>query len=133
MNERQQNYFAYISISEMTHDWTDAGHYLDVPYHTLLNTIFGQNLVDNTVIIFFSDHGFRYGELRKTHVGELESRLPFIFIHIPESVRARHSHDWLKHLEVNQHRLTTPFDVHATLTHLVNGMYESAGTLYCVS
>ena len=117
MNKRQQKYFAYISISEMTHDWIEAGHYMDVPYHQLFTKIFAENLLKDTLLIFFSDHGFRYGALRQTHTGEVENRLPFIFIHLPENFDTKYAET----LRQNQYRLTTPFDIHATLTHLVQG------------
>ncbi|CAG2110461.1 unnamed protein product, partial [Medioppia subpectinata] len=44
-----------------------------------------------------------------------------MFIHLPQTLVNRHSHDWVPTLATNQHRLTTPYDIHATLTHLVNG------------
>ncbi len=47
----------------MTHDWTEAGHYMDVPYYQLFSTLFDEKLVENTAIFVFSDHGFRYGKL----------------------------------------------------------------------
>ncbi|XP_054164693.1 uncharacterized protein LOC128962340 [Oppia nitens] len=122
MNQRKQQYFAYISVSEMTHDWINAGHFLDVPYHQLLSRLFSEGLAKNTAIFLFSDHGFRYGKLRRTHTGEIENRLPFMFIHLPKTFADKHRDDgWLANLSVNQHRLTTAFDVHATLHHIVHG------------
>ena len=117
MDKRKQKYFAYISISEMTHDWIEAGHYMDVPYHQLLTKLFDENLLKNTLLIFFSDHGFRYGPLRQTHTGEVETRLPFNFIHLPENFNTKYA----ENLRQNQYRLTTPFDIHATLTHVIQG------------
>ncbi|XP_054164704.1 uncharacterized protein LOC128962351 [Oppia nitens] len=122
MNQRKQQYFAYISVSEMTHDWINAGHFLDVPYHQLLSRLFTEGLAKNTAIFLFSDHGVRYGELRRTHTGESENRLPFMFIHLPKQFTNKHRDDgWLANLTVNQHRLTTAFDIHATLYHIVHG------------
>ena len=117
MNKRKQKYFAYISISEMTHDWIEAGHYMDVPFHQLLTKLFDGNLLKDTVVLLFSDHGFRYGALRETHTGEMESRLPFMFIHLPQNTDRR----YVENLRQNQYRLTTAFDIHATLTHLIEG------------
>ena len=101
----------------MSHDWIEAGHYLDVPYTQLLTRLFDEKLLDNTLLIFFSDHGFRYGALRRTHTGEVENRLPFIFIHLPKDFEKT----FADNLRQNQYRLTTPFDIHATLTHLIQG------------
>jgi hypothetical protein len=35
------------------------------------------------VIIFFSDHGIRFGKVRETFIGKLEERLPFMFLIFP--------------------------------------------------
>ena len=105
----------------MTHDWVEAGHYMDVPYHQLLSNLFNDDLLKNTLVIFFSDHGFRYGALRQTHTGEVENRLPFIYIHLPEKFNTEYE----ENLRQNQYRLTTPFDIHASLVHLVQGNFEN--------
>ena len=104
----------------MTHDSVEAAHYMDVPYHRLLSKFFEEDLMNDTLLIFFSDHGFRYGPLRQTHTGEVENRLPFIFIHLPEKFDSKYA----ENLRKNQYRLTTPFDIHASLTHLILGISE---------
>ena len=119
MNHRKQKYFAYISISEMTHDWLLGGQYMDVPYHSLFYNLFNENLLENTIVFFFSDHGLRYGNIRKTHSGEMENRLPFMFIHLPKNIDEKYA----KNLYTNQYRLTTPFDIHATLSHIIDGNF----------
>ena len=127
MNKRNQKYFAYISISEMTHDWIEAGHFMDSDYQQLLMKLFEEDLLDNTLVLFFSDHGFRYGSLRQTHTGEMENRLPFMFIHLPQNFNKEYE----ENLRQNQNRLTTSFDIHATLTHLVQGsvsLNQQSGT-----
>ena len=126
MNERKQKYFAYISISEMPHNWLNGGHYMDVPYYRLFSRLFEDNLVDNTVILFFSDHGLRMGSIRETHSGEMENRLPFMFMHFPNTI----DQAWLDNVDKNQYRLTTHFDSHATLIHLVDGKTSCLNLTY---
>ena len=101
----------------MTHDWIEGGHYMDVPFDDLLTKMLDEQLMDNTIVMLFSDHGFRYGKLRETHTGEMESRLPFMYIRLPENIDQR----YVRNLRQNQKRLTTAFDIHATLTHLIDG------------
>ena len=48
---------------------------------------------------------------------EMENRLPFMFIHLPQNFNKEYE----ENLRQNQNRLTTSFDIHATLTHLVQG------------
>ena len=119
MEKRKQKYFAYISISEMSHNYLFAGAFLDGPYHEFLRQLFIENLAKDTLIIFFSDHGYQYGPLRRSHTGEVENRLPFIYIHLPE----KFSPEYVENLRQNQYRLTTPFDIHASLIHLVQGKF----------
>jgi hypothetical protein len=40
--------------------------------------------LNKTVLIFLSDHGIRFGAIRKTSVGKLEERLPFMFLIFPD-------------------------------------------------
>ena len=119
MRKRNQKYFAYISICELTHDWHNGAHYMDVPYHNFFQNMFNKNLHQDTIILFFSDHGLRFGAFRETHSGEMENRLPFMFIHLPKTLNI--PKESLVNLKHNQHRLTTHFDTHATLVHLIEG------------
>ncbi len=118
MNERNEKYFAYISISELSHDNFNYAGYVDRPTHKLMTKLFEEDMIKDTVIFFFSDHGIRLGPVRGTHSGEIEARLPFMFIHLPTG----YMNVYRDILHENQYRLTTAFDIHSTLTHIVNGM-----------
>ena len=100
----------------MTHDFYLGGHYMDEPYYQFLSRLLAEGMFENTLILFFSDHGIRYGPLRETHSGELETRLPFIFIRLPENT----DQSYVENLMQNQYRLTTHFDIHATMVHFLN-------------
>ena len=104
----------------MTHDWLNGAHYMDVPYHNLFTKLFEENLVENTLILFFSDHGLRLGPIRMTRMGEVENRLPFMFIHLPKKYSDL---DQTEILRQNQYKLTTAFDIHATLVSLLKGNF----------
>ena len=79
-----------------------------------LSEAFKEGLLDDTVLMFFSDHGFRFGLIRETMSGKYEDRHPFMHIHMPDKWKN-------ENLTVNEHRLTTPFDIHATLKHIHRG------------
>jgi phosphoglycerol transferase MdoB-like AlkP superfamily enzyme len=117
MKERKEKYFAYISIADLTHDDFNTAGYLDEPTHKLMTKLFEENLVEDTVIFFFSDHGIRLGAITSTHSGSIEARLPFMFIHLPKG----YMNEYRDILSVNQYRLTTPFDIHSTLLHILDG------------
>ena len=69
---------------------------------------------NTTFVIFLSDHGMRFGDIRKTSIGWYEERLPFIYVWVPEWFRTKHP-DVYNALKTNRKRLTSPFDLHLTL------------------
>jgi hypothetical protein len=55
-------------------------------------------------------------------VGRLETRLPFLAILIPESIRAR-CPNAVRMLTANTQRLVTAYDLHATQMAIANGTF----------
>jgi hypothetical protein len=54
MRERREKYFAYISTSLIAHDNFNYAAYMDKPTHRLMSKLFEEDLIDDTVIFFFS-------------------------------------------------------------------------------
>jgi hypothetical protein len=75
--------------------------------------------LNDTILITFSDHGMRFGEARATMQSRLEERLPFLSITLPEIVRQRFP-QLSDNLKANRNKLLSPFDIHATLRHVLN-------------
>lgn len=71
-------------------------------------------IVDETNMIYF----FRFSEVRSTLQGKQEERLPFFSFTFPESFKKRFPQEY-KNFVQNSDRLTTPFDIHATLKHIL--------------
>lgn len=116
---RKTPHFAFTFLSKLTHySITGAGLYDHVVY-TFLKDLINNNLLTNTVLILFSDHGMRYGEIRNTFIGKLEERLPVAFIMVPIVFKNMYP-SFMKNLRTNAHRLTTPFDLYATMVHIAN-------------
>ena len=78
-----------------------------------------KNYLNNTLLIVLADHGLRYGFVRSSILGRMEERLPFLSMTFPPWFKTTYP-DLMKNLEQNRHVLTTPFDVHATLLHLLS-------------
>ena len=112
---RKQKYFALHFMARLTHDKFNNAGLVDPLVKDLLEKLFDDNLMSDTILAFFSDHGLRFGPIRETLSGKYEERLPFMHIYVPEKWRN-------KNLTINQNRLTSPFDIHATLKHIVRGM-----------
>ncbi|XP_016949696.2 uncharacterized protein LOC108024305 [Drosophila biarmipes] len=73
---------------------------------------------DHSIVIFLSDHGSRYGRIMSLPSGFLEERLPAMFIYLPPWFRAQYP-DYVKALQLNKNRLTSNYDLHNTLKHII--------------
>lgn len=70
---------------------------------------------DNTAILLVSDHGIHYGKYYDgARSGPREHSLPLFYALVPRKALAAHP-DVDRALGINQKRLCSPFDVHATL------------------
>ncbi|XP_064460003.1 uncharacterized protein LOC135370230 [Ornithodoros turicata] len=114
-----RSYFTYTWISEVSHDYLNSAGYADAPFLKTFQTLASTGAMDRSVVIFMSDHGQRYGSIRNTLIGKYEDRLPFCILLFPPSFRAKFP-EAVRNLEINQRRLTTPYDIHATLMELAN-------------
>ncbi|XP_055538592.1 uncharacterized protein LOC129726053 isoform X1 [Wyeomyia smithii] len=77
-----------------------------------------RGILNNSMVVFFSDHGLRFGAVRSLLTGWLEERLPFIFIWLPEWFKEQHP-EIVQALKINRNRLTNPYDLHVTLKHVL--------------
>ncbi|CAN7988482.1 unnamed protein product [Ixodes hexagonus] len=112
-------FFSYTWISEAAHDSFNTVGYVDVPFLKHFQALNDSGVLNNTVVVFLSDHGFRFGDIRSTFIGRYEDRQPFAFLLFPRWFLDSHP-GVAKNLRLNQRRLTTHFDVHATLLELLD-------------
>jgi len=97
----------------------DAAH-MDAILEPFLRSLQRSGSLRNTAVVLYSDHGERYGDTRGyTRMCWYEENLPMMLIALPESFRRRHG-KMMDTLRSNQHKLTTPFDVHETLRRLLD-------------
>lgn len=66
----------------------------------------------------------RFAEIRNTEQGKLEERLPWFSLTLPPWMSQTHPRA-VANLRLNSHRLTTPFDIHATLSSILH--FDSDG------
>ncbi|XP_063413992.1 uncharacterized protein LOC134696239 [Mytilus trossulus] len=112
-------YFAFTFISRLTHDRMERPAMADRLYKDFFKKLNKNNTLDNTVLFFFSDHGIRFGKVRETFIGKLEERLPFGFFIFPKWFYEKYP-KLKRNLEINSRRLTTPFDIYATLMDILH-------------
>ena len=107
-------YFAVTFISRLTHDYLNKAGLGDILYLSFFQWLHKTHYLNNTAVIFFSDHGIRFGPIRNTYIGKLEERLPFAYLILPHWFQEKYPDIWYN-LQLNQNRLTTPFDIFETL------------------
>lgn len=118
--------FTYAFMSYLTHAHPNHLSYADNDILRLLHTFVERNYHNNTMIILFGDHGSRNDDVRNTMQGKLEERLPWLSISVPDWLIRKFPHIGLA-LEHNQHIITSPFDMHATLRHILTYPKEPHG------
>ncbi|XP_013201169.2 uncharacterized protein LOC106143586 [Amyelois transitella] len=110
--------FGFFWEVTFSHDFLNYPMLMDKNYEALLHHLDKTKYLDETVLILLSDHGMRWGEIRNTKQGRLEERLPFVHILVPPSFQQNYSLAY-NNLKTNSRRLSTPFDIHATLSDLL--------------
>ena len=121
---RKELYFTFLFSGRLSHDYLNNAGLLDDVFHGLLETIHKAGYLNDTILIFFSDHGLRFGEIVQTNQGYLEERLPFMFIVPPPGFKHKYPLAY-KNLYNNRDKLTTPFDIHATLEMILENKYHN--------
>ncbi|XP_030377783.1 uncharacterized protein LOC115626546 [Scaptodrosophila lebanonensis] len=110
--------FGLFWTSSVTHDIFEAAQTLEPTLLDYMERFEKIGLFEESIVIFFSDHGMRYGPLRALPQGFLEERLPILFIWLPAWFRQQHP-EIVKALRANRNRLSSPFDLHMTLQHIL--------------
>ena len=108
---------AIMHYIENSHDGNERASHLDLDLHEFLKTNFQSGTFDNTAIFLFSDHGSRFSEERLSPQGDLEERMPFFSVYLPESFKRTHPTKY-QNLVKNGKQITSAFDIHATIRDL---------------
>ena len=125
----KQPNFSFTFSSGVTHDEINHAAYFDTPAFEFISRLRASGAFErNTILIVFSDHGIRFGPILNTPIGRLELNLPMMFIVMPVWFRKRYPLQW-RRLKTNAGRLTTPYDIHATLLHALTGFDEASAPL----
>lgn len=114
----QRPYFNLFWLNSINHGDTNSSSSLDELVRNFLRNI--EPYLNSTMVVFFSDHGQRSGDIRRKFVGWLEEQMPFLYFHLPPSLKSSNS-NWYKNLQGNRNKLISPFDLHATLQKLAFG------------
>ena len=111
--------FAFSSHADISHGNPNTIGFVDDDFKVFLQTFEKESFRNSTLLIVFADHGARFSGLRKTIQGKLEERLPFLSITLPKWFPSKYP-DLYANLVYNSRVLTSPFDVYATLRHILS-------------
>ncbi|XP_073842350.1 uncharacterized protein isoform X2 [Musca autumnalis] len=115
---RNDTFFGLFWANTFSHNDISDCTSMDEHIREYLKKFKQMGTMDNTIVIFFSDHGMRFGPIRKTYSGHLEERLPFVFLWLPPRLRHKYP-SFVNALNANKNRLTNPYDTHMTLKHIL--------------
>ena len=91
---------------------------MDNRFRRLLRGLELKGYLDNTMLVFFSDHGPRTTSYTYTsEFGRLERSMPLLSVRLPRSLWKTRLH---RNLVANRHKLVTHFDVYKTLRHFAH-------------
>jgi len=119
-------YFLWSYTTLLAHEEGNLMGKGDAYYYELFQEMHKSGSLNNTVLVFFSDHGYRYGGLRATKIGQNEENHPMMTWVFPEWFEQKYKSQ-MDTFKLNvENRLTTPFDVHRTVLEFANGAVDSA-------
>lgn len=113
-----QRHFGLFFNTAYTHDDISGPSMLDEPLLKYLKAMDRLGLRNDSLVVLFGDHGLRFGPERMSVEGGREDAMPVLLVSLPERLTAQHP-AIVKALEVNRHRLTSHYDLHLTLKHIV--------------
>lgn len=106
-------------LSSASHNYANDVSRVSSFYQDFIEKSLNSGVFENTLFIFFSDHGIRFGPLRATDQGWLEDRMPFMFLLFPKWFQEQNQL-LMDNLKENDNRLSTFFDVYETLKDILN-------------
>ncbi|XP_050397259.2 uncharacterized protein LOC126815590 [Patella vulgata] len=115
MNTTNRPAFAFSFPVRLTHeDSLKYAYTADDYYFEILEKALNSGVFKNTVLVFFGDHGFRFGNFLKTFIGKLEERMPMMYVAVPKWFHKKYP-QIVNSLSHNTRRLTSNFDIYETL------------------
>ncbi|XP_051863579.1 uncharacterized protein LOC127566078 [Drosophila albomicans] len=115
---RNESSFGMFWTNSFSHNDFAMPSSMDTRMLEYMRSLNQSGVFDSSIIVFFSDHGMRFGRLRALKSGYLEERMPLMYIWLPHWFRLQYP-QFERSLQRNRNRLTSPYDIHATLQHIL--------------
>ncbi|CAL8092274.1 unnamed protein product [Orchesella dallaii] len=112
-------YFQFMWSTLLTHNGINDGLIGDKELLSTLEWLQQGEYLNKTMLIVMSDHGWRVGSILQRRQGLLEQRLPMLYFVMPKWFKEKYGRA-VENMRNNQERLTTPYDLYATLVDLLS-------------
>ncbi|XP_062590308.1 uncharacterized protein LOC134251903 isoform X2 [Saccostrea cucullata] len=116
---KSKPYFTFVFLSSLTHERQELSAEMDEVLSKFFTKALESNAFNNTIVFFFSDHGFRISRTRWTDIGMYEVLSPMLFISIPKWFSDKYK-KIANNLRNNAYKLTTVYDIYETLRDILN-------------
>lgn len=115
---KQYPHFGLFWMNTFSHNQLNVPSGMDNKITEFLQALNKEQVLEHSVVIFFSHHGVKFGGIRRTETGRLEERLPFMYISFPSWFKKTFSKEY-NNFKTNSARLTSPYDLYMTLQHFL--------------
>ena len=109
-------YFSFNWFTEYTHDFFAIPPDIDAGISQLLRSFQAKGYLDNTLLIFMTDHGNKLVSYAATESGKIERLLPLFSMKLPDYLANTEYH---KNLIRNKDKLVSAYDLYKTLNHFL--------------
>lgn len=111
--------FGIFWMNTFSHDEINAPRSMDLKMREFFGDLDQSKVLEDSFVIFLSDHGIRSGQIRETPSGWFEERMPANFISVPKKFKEEFP-DRYKNLKENSGKLTNTFDLYMTLQDILS-------------
>jgi glucan phosphoethanolaminetransferase (alkaline phosphatase superfamily) len=110
-------------VNELQNAYDNAINYMDLQFKRLVDTLSDNDLLEKTIIFYFSDHaeGFgNHGELFHTRVFWIEGIRTPLMIYVPKGLNSKFKKDELDLLRENSKRYVANVDIFPTILDMLD-------------
>ena len=116
---KNHRYFAFTFLTPLSHDDLNEVQVADSDFQNMFLKMQREGQLNNTVVIVLGDHGHRFSDIRKTDIGRVEERMPFLAVSLPTEFKQRYPH-LVEGLEQNNNTLLSWYVSRAYCCFLIN-------------
>lgn len=89
---KNHRYFAFTFLTLLSHDDLNEVQVADSDFENMFLKMQQEGQLNNTIVIVLGDHGHRFSGIRKTDIGRVEERMPFLAVSLPTEFKDRYPH-----------------------------------------